>query len=100
MVILCGLQNTHTVGTLSTLVCIEMLSVRILELLKIKLFPNECNLTVELSEAVRANNQIRFGLYHSLLEWYNPMYLRDKDSGFTQNEFVEKKVILVMTLFW
>jgi len=56
----------------------------------------------ELAEAVRADNRIRFGLYHSLLEWYNPMYLSDKDSGFTQTEFVEKKTMpelkeLIMT---
>ena len=32
----------------------------------------------ELAEAVRAQGQVRFGLYHSLFEWYHPLYLQDK----------------------
>ncbi|KAG4065024.1 hypothetical protein HA402_004147 [Bradysia odoriphaga] len=56
----------------------------------------------ELAEAVRADNRLRFGLYHSLFEWYNPMYVSDRSSDFSQNEFVEKKILpelreLVMT---
>lgn len=46
----------------------------------------------ELAKAVRADNHMRFGLYHSLFEWYNPMYLSDKNSSFEEDEFVEKKV--------
>lgn len=49
-------------------------------------------LTAELAEAVRADNHMKFGLYHSLFEWYNPMYVSDKNSEFSLNEFVEKKV--------
>ncbi|KAG4069724.1 hypothetical protein HA402_002303, partial [Bradysia odoriphaga] len=55
------------------------------------------DIILELSQAVRADNRLRFGLYHSLLEWYNPMYLRDKESDFSQTEFVEKKVMPELT---
>jgi len=47
----------------------------------------------ELAQAVNANDGIRLGLYHSLLEWYNPMYVSDKDSGFVETDFVEKKIM-------
>lgn len=49
-------------------------------------------ITAELAEACRADDRIRFGVYHSLLEWYNPMYVSDRDNEFVQSEFVEKKV--------
>lgn len=50
----------------------------------------------ELSLAVRAlKTRVHFGLYHSLYEWYNPMYIQDREANFTTNEFVEKKVGLV-----
>lgn len=46
----------------------------------------------ELAKAVRADGRMRFGLYHSLFEWFNPMYLADKAAEFRTQEFVEKKV--------
>ena len=39
----------------------------------------------ELSKAFRENHpSIRFGLYYSLFEFYNPMYLSDKRRNFTK----------------
>ena len=32
----------------------------------------------EMAEAIRARGGVRFGLYHSLFEWYHPLYLQDK----------------------
>ena len=32
----------------------------------------------ELAEAIRGEGGVRFGLYHSLFEWYHPLYLQDK----------------------
>ena len=32
----------------------------------------------ELAEAVRREGGVRFGLYHSLMEWYHPLYLQDQ----------------------
>jgi hypothetical protein len=28
-----------------------------------------------------------FGLYHSLYEWFHPLYLEDKQNGFTTQRF-------------
>lgn len=46
----------------------------------------------ELSSAIRTNTTIKFGLYHSYFEWFNPMYLSDKQKLYTENDFVTKKV--------
>ncbi|XP_066591240.1 alpha-L-fucosidase isoform X2 [Prorops nasuta] len=51
------------------------------------------DLVGELSTALRKNTDIKFGLYHSLYEWFNPLYLSDKRHNFTTNEFVTKKVL-------
>ena len=32
----------------------------------------------ELAEAVRREGGVKFGLYHSLMEWYHPLYLQDQ----------------------
>ena len=32
----------------------------------------------ELAGAFKSYPTVKFGLYHSLFEWYNPMYLADK----------------------
>ncbi|NXJ16106.1 FUCO fucosidase, partial [Odontophorus gujanensis] len=50
------------------------------------------DLVGELGQALRENN-IRYGLYHSLLEWFNPLYLSDKENGFKTQNFVLKKTM-------
>lgn len=50
------------------------------------------NVIEELSQAIRANSSLKFGLYHSLFEWFNPLYLSDKATNFTEQDFVRKKV--------
>lgn len=47
----------------------------------------------ELSHAIRKNTKIKFGLYHSLFEWFNPLYLEDKENNFTTDLFVKNKVL-------
>ncbi|KAK4877388.1 hypothetical protein RN001_009894 [Aquatica leii] len=42
--------------------------------------------------AVRETTDLRFGLYHSLYEWYNPLYLADQASNFKTDVFVQNKV--------
>lgn len=46
----------------------------------------------DLSRSVRKLN-LHFGLYHSLYEWFNPMYLADKASNYNKTVFVDNKVI-------
>lgn len=48
----------------------------------------------DLADAIKAKTpNIHFGLYHSLLEWFNPLYLRDKEANFTTNDFVMTKTL-------
>jgi len=51
------------------------------------------NLVDDLSKAIRSLDTIRFGLYHSLFEWFNPLWLQDKQSNFTTRTFVMEKVL-------
>jgi len=48
----------------------------------------------EIAKAVRAEGTVRFGLYHSLFEWYHPLWLHDKEqTNFTSRSFVEDKMM-------
>ena len=51
--------------------------------------PNR-DLVGDLAAAVR-NTSVRFGLYHSLFEWYNPLYLLDKQNKFKTYNYVNAK---------
>ena len=37
----------------------------------------------ELRDAIINIGGVHFGLYYSLFEWFNPMYLNDKSSNYT-----------------
>ncbi|XP_070805353.1 tissue alpha-L-fucosidase isoform X2 [Pituophis catenifer annectens] len=50
------------------------------------------DLVGELGEAVRKRN-ISFGLYHSLFEWFHPLYLLDKNNSFKSQFFVSGKTL-------
>ncbi|OQR71929.1 putative alpha-L-fucosidase-like [Tropilaelaps mercedesae] len=50
------------------------------------------DLVGELANAVRATGDLHFGLYHSLFEWFNPLYIEDKKNLFFTQKFVEGKV--------
>ncbi|XP_077293287.1 alpha-L-fucosidase [Arctopsyche grandis] len=51
------------------------------------------DLVKELSNAVRAQNDMHFGVYYSLYEWYNPMYIADKTSKFQNQTYVVEKML-------
>lgn len=53
--------------------------------------PNK-DLLGELANATKAAD-LHFGVYHSLYEWYNPLYAADKRSGFKTQNFVANKCL-------
>lgn len=38
-------------------------------------------------------NRLKFGVYHSLYEWFSPMYQADKAANFTTQTFVDTKTV-------
>ncbi len=47
----------------------------------------------DLATAIRKKPQLKFGLYHSLLEWFNPLYLQDKANEWKTQDFVTSKIM-------
>ncbi|XP_001641290.2 plasma alpha-L-fucosidase [Nematostella vectensis] len=47
------------------------------------------DLVGDLAKAVRKTD-VRFGLYHSLYEWFNPLFLKDRESNYTSQYYVEE----------
>ncbi|XP_048356653.1 tissue alpha-L-fucosidase [Sphaerodactylus townsendi] len=50
------------------------------------------DLVGELGAALTERN-IHYGLYHSMYEWFNPLYLADKKAGFKTQYFVLEKTL-------
>jgi alpha-L-fucosidase len=46
----------------------------------------------DLSKAIRRKTGLKFGLYYSLFEWFNRMYLKDKHGSFKQREYAKYKM--------
>ncbi|CAF1238519.1 unnamed protein product [Adineta steineri] len=51
------------------------------------------DLVGELATAIRNRTNLVFGLYYSLFEWFNPLYLRDKSNNFTTQYYSKTKAI-------
>lgn len=49
------------------------------------------DLVADLATSVRNLTTMKFGLYHSLYEWYNPLYMNDVKNNLTTDEFVRFK---------
>ncbi|CAF0754252.1 unnamed protein product [Didymodactylos carnosus] len=47
----------------------------------------------DLANAIRNRTKIVFGLYHSLYEWFHPLYLADKSKSFNTQLFVKQKTL-------
>ena len=57
------------------------------------------DLVGELADAVRSQTDLRFGLYHSLLDWYHPMYLADKANKWQTNLFPQVRRFSIDLIF-
>jgi alpha-L-fucosidase len=61
------------------------------------------DLVGDLAKAVKnttsdfTQQKLHFGLYHSLFEWYNPMYREDLANNCTTNHFAKYKVSPIIT---
>ncbi|XP_013776105.1 alpha-L-fucosidase-like isoform X1 [Limulus polyphemus] len=47
----------------------------------------------DLANAIRKKTNIRFGVYHSLFEWFHPLYLYDKSNDWKSQLFVKAKTM-------
>nr|CAD7264897.1 unnamed protein product [Timema shepardi] len=51
------------------------------------------NLLGDLANSIRSKTDLKFGVYHSMFEWFNPLYMRDKSTNFSKQTFVGHKTI-------
>lgn len=52
------------------------------------------SVTGDLAKAFRSKApHVHFGLYHSMFEWFNPLFLEDKENNFSTNVFAKTKTI-------
>lgn len=53
------------------------------------------DLVADLSASVRAAG-LHMGLYHSLFEWYHPLYVRDRNNKFNTSAYVDEVLLPMM----
>ena len=53
----------------------------------------ELSMVIKNTTSTFTNRTMKFGIYHSLFEWFHPSYLYDKANQFTTQTFVQTKTI-------
>ena len=53
-----------------------------------------CVFLGDLADAIRSHTNITFGLYHSLFEWFNPLYLKDSAKNFSTQDYVKVHAVI------
>ena len=53
-----------------------------------------CVFLGDLADAIRSHTNITFGLYHSLFEWFNPLYLKDSANNFSTQDYVKVHAVI------
>ncbi|CAB9504490.1 Tissue alpha-L-fucosidase [Seminavis robusta] len=48
---------------------------------------------VKNTTSAHTNQKLHFGLYHSLFEWFNPLYIEDMKNNFTTHNFAKHKLL-------
>ncbi|XP_060096400.1 plasma alpha-L-fucosidase isoform X2 [Heteronotia binoei] len=51
------------------------------------------DIVAELASSIRNRTSLHFGLYHSLFEWFNPLFLSDASNLFRTKQFPNAKVL-------
>ena len=54
--------------------------------------PNR-DLVGDLANSIRKRTDVHFGVYHSMFEWFNPLYLQDRANQFQTKHFVDFKTM-------
>ena len=52
--------------------------------------------TGDLAESIRKRTNMKFGVYHSQFEWFNPLWLQDKANNFSTQDFVNVSVLCLL----
>nr|XP_050033006.2 alpha-L-fucosidase-like [Dermacentor andersoni] len=47
----------------------------------------------EFAKVLKTTTNIRLGVYYSLYEWFNPLFLDDRENNFKTNEFIQFKIL-------
>jgi len=82
----CGHRNIHLIGMPWMLVRKEIYSVCLVSFSTFFYFCFVLYLG-DLASAIRNRTNITFGVYHSMFEWFHPLYLEDKQNGFKTQLF-------------
>ena len=45
--------------------------------------------SADFSQAIRKNTNLTLGLYHSLYEWFHPLYVKDVANNFRSQDYVK-----------